>query len=138
MGQTSFLLSCIFVSCIMAERDSRMPGQFLLDANAAKNWRKFFMQFEIYLVAKGKDDKAGKLKVNMLLHCAGPEAIEEYSHFVFTDEEDNDCYQDVCRQFDELCQGDRYVTYERLVFNQRNQKEGERIDNFFSELKRLS
>ena len=96
------------------------------------------MQFEIYLVAKGKDDKADKLKVNMLLHCAGPEAIEEYSHFVFTDEEDKDCYQDVCRQFDEWCRGARNVTYERLVFNQRNQKEGERIDNFFSELKRLS
>ena len=115
-----------------------MPGPLLLDANAAENWRKFFMQFEIYLVAKGKDAKADKLKVNLLLHCAGPEAIEEYSHFVFTDEEDKDCYQDVCRKFEELCQGSRNVIYERLVFNQRNQKEGERIDKFVSELKRLS
>ena len=41
------------------------------------------MQFEIYLVAKAKDEKLDKLKVNMLLHCAGPEAIEEYSYFVF-------------------------------------------------------
>ena len=31
------------------------------------------MQFEIYLVAKAKDEKPDKLKVNMLLHCAGPE-----------------------------------------------------------------
>ena len=54
-----------------------MPGPLLLDANAAENWRKFFMQFEIYLVAKGKDDKADKMKVNMLSLCAGPEAIEE-------------------------------------------------------------
>ena len=61
----------------MAERDSRMPGPLLLDATAAENWRKFFMQFEIYLVAKGKDDKADKMNVNMLLLCAGPEAIEE-------------------------------------------------------------
>ena len=30
------------------------------------------------------------------------------------------------------------MIYGRLVFNQRNQKEGERIDNFVSELKRLS
>ena len=83
MGQTSFLLSCIFVSCIMAERDSQMPAPLLLDANAAENWTKFFRQFEIFLVAKGKDDKADKLKVNMLLHCAGLEAIEEYSHCVY-------------------------------------------------------
>ena len=60
----------------------------LLDPNAAENRKKFFMQFEIYVVAKGKDDKADKLKVNMLLHCTGPEAIEEYSHFVFTIAED--------------------------------------------------
>ena len=59
----------------MAERDTRTPGPLVLDANAADNWRKFFMQFEIYLVAKGKDEKPDKLKVNMLLNCAGPEAI---------------------------------------------------------------
>ena len=36
------------------------------------------------------------------------------------------------------CRGAKNVIYERLLFNQRNQKEGERIDNFVSELKRLS
>ena len=50
----------------MAERDSRTPGLLVLDANAADNWRTFFMQFEIYLVAKGKDEKLDKLKVNKL------------------------------------------------------------------------
>ena len=58
----------------MAEQDSRTPGPLVLDTNAADNWRKFLMQFEIYLMAKSKNDKLDKLKVNMLLHCAGPEA----------------------------------------------------------------
>ena len=123
----------------MAERcDVRTPGPLVLDANAADNWRKFLMQFEIYLVAKGKDSKPDKLKVNLLLNCAGPEAIEEYSHFVYNEGEDKECFADVCSKFKELCEGARNVIYERLVFNQRNQKEGERIDNFVSELKRLS
>lgn len=122
----------------MAERDTRTPGPLVLDANAADNWRKFFMQFEIYLVAKGKDEKPDKLKVNMLLNCAGPEAIEEYSHFVYNEGEEKENYADVCKKFKELCEGARNVIYERLVFNQRNQKEGERIDNYVSELKRLS
>lgn len=122
----------------MAERDTRTPGPLVLDANAADNWRKFLMQFEIYLVAKSKDDKPDKLKVNMLLHCAGPEAIEEYSHFVYNAGEDKECYADVCSKFKALCEGARNVIYERLVFNKRNQKEGERVDNFVSELKRLS
>ena len=41
-----------------------MPGLLLFDANAVENWRKFFMQFEIFLVVKGKDEKPDKLKVN--------------------------------------------------------------------------
>ena len=122
----------------MAERDTRTPGPLVLDANAADNWRKFFMQFEIYLVAKGKDEKPDKLKVNMSLNCAGPEAIEEYSHFVYNEGEEKENYADVCKKFKELCEGARNVIYERLVFNQCNQKEGKRIDNYVSELKRLS
>ncbi|PFX31924.1 Retrovirus-related Pol polyprotein [Stylophora pistillata] len=106
----------------MAEGNSRTPGPLLLDANAAENWRKFFIQLEIFLVARGKDNKADKLKVNLLLHCAGPEAIEEYSHFVFTGEEDKDCYQDVCRKFEELCQGAKNVS-STLVIDKRKVKE---------------
>ena len=101
----------------MAERDSSTPDPLVLDVNAADNWRKFLMQFEIYLVAKSKDDKPDKLKVNMLLHCAGPEAIEEYSHFVYNGREDKECYADVCSKFKALYEGARNVVYERLVFN---------------------
>ena len=64
----------------MAKRDVRTPGPLVLDANAADNWRTFLMQFEIYLEAKGKDSKPDKSKVNLLLNCAEPEAIEENSH----------------------------------------------------------
>ena len=96
------------------------------------------MQFEIYLVAKGKDEKLDKLKVNMLINSAGPEAIEEYSHFVYNEGEEKGNYADVCKKFKELCEGATNVIYERLAFNQRNQKERERIDNYVSELKRLS
>jgi len=61
------------------------------------------MQFEIYLVVKSKDNKPDKLKVNMFLHCAGPEAIEEYSHFVCNAGEDKECYGDVCSKLKALC-----------------------------------
>ena len=95
----------------MAEQDTRTPGPLVLDANAVDNWRKFFMQFEIYLVGKGKDEKPDKLKVNMLLNCAGPEAIEEYSPFVYNEGEEKENYADVCKKFKELCEGARNVIY---------------------------
>ena len=40
--------------------------------------------------------------------------IEEYSHFVYNEREEKESYADVCKKFNE-----------RLVFNQRNQNEGE-------------
>ena len=74
----------------------------------------------------------------MLLNCAGPEAIEEYSNFVYNEGEEKENYADICKKFKELCEGARNGKYERLLFNQRNQKEGQRIDNYVSELKPLS
>ena len=85
------------------EMSYRTHGPLVLDANASENWQKFLMQFEIYLVAKGKDDKEDKLKVNLLLNCAGTGAIEEYSHFVYNEGESNESFKDVCRKFEELC-----------------------------------
>lgn len=56
-------------------------------------------------MAKAKDEKPDKLKVDILLHCAGPEAIEEYSHFVFNEGKRNvQCYENVCAKFKELCE----------------------------------
>jgi hypothetical protein len=72
----------------MAEREMfNKPGPLIIDAQSAENWRKFLMRFEIYLIAKEKDEKPDKFKVNLLLNCAGSEAIEEYSHFVYNEEE---------------------------------------------------
>ena len=73
-----------------------------------------------------------------MLNCAGSDAIEEYTYFTYGPEESADSFADVCKKFEELCQGAKNVIYERLVFNQRSQKEGERIDNFVSDLKRLA
>ena len=44
-------------------------------------------------------------------------------------------YFKLCDLFDRIIKN---VIYERLVFNRRNQQEGERIDHFVSELKRLA
>ena len=73
-----------------------------------------------------------------MLNCARSDAIEEYTYFTYGPEESADSFADVCKKFEELCQGAKNVIYERLVFNQRSQKEGERIDNFVSDLKRLA
>ena len=53
------------------------PSLLVQDAQALENWRKFIMTSEIYLITAEKGKKSDKLKVNLLLNCAGPVAIGE-------------------------------------------------------------
>ena len=100
------------------ERNRLRP--LILDANTAENWQKFICESETYLVANEKDRKSGKLKVNLLLNFAGSQAIEEYNHCVYGEDESAECYKDVCHKFKELVGGAKNIIYERLVFNRRN------------------
>ena len=63
-----------------------MPDPSILDANAAENWRKLPMQFEIYLVAKGKDDKVGKLNKMLIITLCWARSRRRIQPFVYTDE----------------------------------------------------
>ena len=76
------------------------PDPLVLDAQGAENWRKFIIQFEIFLVAKTKDEKPDKLKINLLLNCAGANAIEKFSHFVFNEGESRESYEVVSQKLD--------------------------------------
>ena len=119
-----------------SEMFHRTPGPLVLDANAVENWRKLLMQFEIYLVAKGKDGNEDKLEVNLLLNCAGPNAIEEHSHFV---------YNNVVMNLTKMCaeSSRNFVEGLRMSFMSDcysigEIKKRERKSKFVSELKRLS
>ena len=84
----------------MAEKESyNKPGPLVLDAQVAENQRKFITRFEIYLVAAEKEKKADKIKVNLLLNCAGSDAIEEYTHFTYDADESPNNFADVCKKF---------------------------------------
>ena len=54
-----------------------------------------------------------------LVHEPGPWGGRWWS---MDEGEEKENYADVCKKFKELCEGVRNVIYERLVFNQRNQK----------------
>ena len=75
----------------------------------------------------------------MLLNCAGSDAIEECTHFTYGPEESaHRALLTSVRSLKNFAREQKNVIYERLVFNQLTQKEGERIDNFVSDLKCLA
>ena len=124
----------------------RRPDPLTFDENIAENWRVFEREYDIFIAA-AHSDKSAKTKAYILLNFAGPEAIE--SSFVYAAEvrapgaeggiatpaesrEDPECLK---KKFREICSPQNNRTMERHKFHTRNQKQGESIESFISDLR---
>jgi len=65
--------------------------------------------------------------VALFLYSIGPEAVEIYNSFDLS-EENRKKPSEIIKGFDNFAIGETNETYERYVFNSRDQKEGEAID----------
>jgi transposase InsO family protein len=108
------------------------PQSLVLSGNIAENWKRFEQRFKLYLSATGKDEKSDELKVSLLLHVAGDDAIELYNTFQFGDSKPK--LDDVLKKFQEHCIPKKNLTVERYNFNQITQK-CDTFDKFLTRLK---
>ena len=107
--------------------------------NIAEQWRRWEQQFRVYYTAAELVKKGAKTRVAILLHCAGPEAQDIHSNFVFSDAEGDkeDDYNSVLKKFKEYCEARKNEVFERYKFWQRDQHEGETIDQWVNDLRIL-
>ncbi|KAI3355026.1 hypothetical protein L3Q82_017850 [Scortum barcoo] len=82
--------------------------------NVDCEWRMFKQRFMLYLQAVGLDSKPDAQKIALLLTVAGPQAVEVYNTFVYTDGEDKDKFDTVVQKFDEHCSPKKNETLERI------------------------
>lgn len=61
------------------------PSALSLDGNTSENWRRFKQQFDIYLTASGKGNKADEVKIAILLNFAGEDTINVFNTFQFAE-----------------------------------------------------
>ncbi|CAL9695031.1 unnamed protein product [Knipowitschia caucasica] len=126
----------------------RRPDPLVFDGNIAENWRVFEQEYDIF-VAAAHSDKSARTRAYILLNLAGPEAIERERSFVYAAEvrepgddgrvlapaeskEDPECLK---RKFREMCNPQTNITMERHKFNTRNQKAGETVESYVSDLR---
>lgn len=115
---------------------ARVPEAMKFEGNLAENFKRFKKQFEIFMIATGNNTKTDQVKVAILLNVMGEEAVDIYQNLAI-EKEDQDKYDEVIKAFEKYLIPKRNVTYERFVFNNRNQKEGEPFDSFLQEIKNL-
>ena len=111
------------------------PSALCLTGNLSENWRRFQQQFEIYMTATGIAEKENSIKSSPFLHVIGPESLEIYKTFTWATDGDNMKLDKIMEKFKVYCNPRKNLTYERHIFNTRNQQAGKNIDAYVTDLK---
>ena len=124
----------------------RKPDPVTFDSSVAENWRNFEEEFEIYTEAV-LYDKTPKVKAYTLLNLAGSEAIKRSKNFEYAPEVKNDDgdvitaaetkedHRVLLQKFRNLCNPLTNVSMERHLFFTRDQKQGESVESYITELR---
>jgi RNase H-like domain found in reverse transcriptase/Reverse transcriptase (RNA-dependent DNA polymerase) len=115
-----------------------IPPKLDVHGNLSANWKRFKRAWENYEIASHLNEQAKATRVATFLTCIGADALDIYDTFVFSDDEDKDDPVAVLRKFEAHCVGATNETFERYVFNQRDQEPGERTEAYVTALRRLA
>ena len=113
----------------------QLPEPLSLQGNLADNWRHWKQRFQLYITAFGKNEKSNEVKTATLLHLAGPDDLKVFNTFSFKTPGDENKVDMVLEKFDAHCEPWMNVTWERHVFNTRNQQPGETINQYGTDLR---
>ena len=119
------------------ESGLKPPRALSFEGNVAENWRRWIQHFRLFLNATGRDKKSEEIQCSTLLAVAGEDAMEVYNTFVFAEGEENKI-ETLIKTFELYCTPKKNVTFERHVFNTRNQEPNESIDSYVTELRKLA
>lgn len=116
----------------------RSPKEMSFDDNIAEQWKEWYQQFNIFLIASGKNDETDERKINILLNLIGPQGIKIYNNFKKPKKTTDITYDIVVKWFSDYCEPRKNIIFQRYKFGSCVQKEGQTFDDFVTELKTLS
>lgn len=104
----------------------------------SENWKFFKQKFQIYLTASKANSEQNLYQFALFFSIVGDRALKINNNFVFDNDEDKDNLTVVLKKFNDYFMPDKNVTYERHKFFLREQKPGEKVDSYVTELRDLS
>lgn len=108
-----------------------------LNGDISENWRRWKRDWEEFRIATELDSKSETIQIATLKNMIGSEARDLYDTFDISEDDDDFGYDAVVAAFANFCEPKKREIYERFVFYNRNQKDGESFDAYLMELKRL-
>ena len=126
------------MSMMAAPANIPPPRPLVMDNNLSTNWKQWRKVWQRFEIATGTFKQEGLIRVATLLSVVGEDAAKVYDTFTWDDDQDEQCIDDVLRQFDRYCQPRTQVIYERYKFNNRNQAVGETISAYITDLRTIA
>ena len=126
------------MSMMAAPANIPPPRPLVMDNNLSTNWKQWRKVWQRFEIATGTFKQEGLIRVATLLSVVGEDAAKVYDTFTWDDDQDEECIDDVLRQFDRYCQPRTQVIYERYKFNNRNQAVGETISAYITDLRTIA
>ena len=114
------------------------PAKLNLKENIAENWKTYKQQWQNYVIVANLTAQPEEYQVALFLHCMGAEALRVYNGLSFESEEDKKKLSKIMEKLDEFAIGEVNETYERYLFNSRNQEGDESIDAYVAALRKLA
>jgi len=108
------------------------------DGNLSETWTLWKQRFTTYLKATENNKKDDGTKVAQLLTLIGEQGIRIYNTFTFTEETDKEKLEPVLSKFDSHFRPKKNVAFERFKFLTCEQKPGQTLDQFITEVQSLS
>lgn len=112
----------------------KQPDALDMEGNLSDNWEKWKKEFKFFLLASESNAKADEVKTSMMLSSIGARAREVYYNFEFDAGEELKL-NIVIDRFDNYFKPKKNVTFQRYKFFTTSQKEGQKFDEFLTELR---
>ncbi|XP_028320243.1 zinc finger protein 260-like [Gouania willdenowi] len=111
----------------------KAPPPLSLIGNRADNWCTWEQSFRLYIVSSGEKDE--KLKIDILLHTIGEDALEVFKTLKVTTDGDELTMEDVLQAFRDYCSPRKNVVFERYQFWSYQTTAGTSVNGFITELR---
>ena len=113
------------------------PSQLNLDSSdKADNWKMWKQQWNNYLLLSNLGKLSLEYQTAMFENCLGPDGLRIYNSLSLGDEAKT--LKNIMEKMTTQIVGEQNETYDRFIFNSRNQQSNESIDEYINELRTLA
>ncbi|XP_033331387.2 uncharacterized protein LOC117223276 [Megalopta genalis] len=113
------------------------PEPLRIKGNLEDNWRRFKRDYDLFMTATGRDAQSKDVQAATLLNLIGSEAIDVFETLDVSEADKKDP-EKIITAFQNYVEPQKNEIYERFLFLRRKRNNGEKLEHYISDLKKIA